>query len=151
MPSKIVIREATLDDIDRLLLLLEELFDLEADFSYDEAKQRQGLAILLAEHTDHTVMVAQTAGKIVGMCAIQIIVSTAQGRMAGLVEDFIVSKSHMRQGIGTALIQAIERWAKQQGVNRLQLLADRNNHVALDFYKKNHWTMTQLIGLRKYI
>ena len=71
--------------------------------------------------------------------------------MAGLVEDFIVTESYMRQGLGTALIQAIERWAKEQGVNRLQLLADRNNQVALDFYKKNQWTVTQLVGLRKYI
>jgi len=151
MPNDVVIREATLDDIDPLLVLLEELFDQEADFTYDERKQRQGLAILLAEHTDHTVMVAQVADRIVGMCAIQIIVSTAQGRMAGLVEDFIVTESYMRQGLGTALIQAIERWAKEQGVNRLQLLADRNNQVALDFYKKNQWTVTQLVGLRKYI
>ena len=32
----------------------------------------------------------------------------------------------------------------------MQLLADRTNHPALDFYRRQGWQHTQLICLRKY-
>ncbi len=49
------------------------------------------------------------------------------------------------------LILEIESWAKAQGLTRLQLLADRNNQPALEFYIKMGWLETRLIGLRKVI
>jgi ribosomal protein S18 acetylase RimI-like enzyme len=36
-------------------------------------------------------------------------------------------------------------------LSRLQLLADRNNDRALDFYRKQGWTTTALVGLRLLI
>jgi GNAT superfamily N-acetyltransferase len=43
----------------------------------------------------------------------------------------------------------IEDWARERGVKRLELLADRNNSPALEFYRKLNWQSTQLICLHK--
>jgi hypothetical protein len=44
---------------------------------------------------------------------------------------------------------AISTWADRHGLTRLQLLADRNNRPALDFYARLGWRQTQLICLRR--
>ncbi|OLN30488.1 GCN5 family acetyltransferase [Desulfosporosinus metallidurans] len=94
-------------------------------------------------------MVAELNQQIVGMCTAQILVSTAEGGMVALIEDLVVEDAYRGQGIGKALLLSIESWAIARGVRRLQLLADRNNTLALDFYKKMNWKHTQLICLHK--
>ena len=43
----------------------------------------------------------------------------------------------------------IDNYAKELGLSRLQLLADKNNHLAIGFYKNMGWGSTNLICLRK--
>jgi GNAT superfamily N-acetyltransferase len=61
----------------------------------------------------------------------------------------VVSASYRGTGVGRRLMAAIEMWARQRGMTRLQLLADRTNFAALDFYDKMGWCPTQLICLRR--
>ena len=82
------------------------------------------------------------------MCSLQILISTAQGSKVGLIEDLIITKNHQKQGIGNQLLETVKNWAMQQGLTRLQLLADKTNQNALDFYQKKDWKFTQLIALR---
>lgn len=46
-------------------------------------------------------------------------------------------------------MSAIENWARDRGVTRLQLLADLTNARALDFYDHLGWQSTRLICLRR--
>ncbi len=55
------------------------------------------------------------------------------------------------EGIGGMLVRAAERWAADRGVLRLQLLADRTNTPALQFYESQDWKSTRLICLRKKV
>ncbi len=143
------LRAAEFGDIEALILLLAELFAIEADFQVDSKKQRAGLELLL-NSDDGQIFVAQNeVGQIVGMCSVQILISTAEGAKVGLLEDLIVSATYRGQGIGKQLLQHLERWAQQQGLTRLQLLADKHNQPALDFYAQQDWQTTQLIALRK--
>jgi ribosomal protein S18 acetylase RimI-like enzyme len=142
------IRTAELTDIDTLVLLLAELFQIEADFQIDASKQRAGLELLLNSQTAW-VFVAQADDKVVGMCSLQQLISTAEGAKVGLIEDLIVNADYRGQGIGQQLLRYVENWAKEQGLKRLQLLADKNNQSALDFYVRQDWKTTQLIALRK--
>ena len=80
----------------------------------------------------------------------QLLVSTAEGSLALLVEDVVVSSSHQGRGLGSALLQAAGDWGRASGAVRMQLLADMENDMALEFYKKQKWRKTQLICLRKY-
>lgn len=146
----ITIRTAKFTDIDTLILLLAELFQIESDFQIDAAKQRAGLELLLNNDTA-CVFVAQTndSHQVVAMCSVQILISTAEGAKVGMVEDLIVEAAYRGQGIGQKLLKHLEHWAKQQGLKRLQLLTDKNNQPTLGFYARQNWQTTQLIGLRK--
>lgn len=145
----IIIREGTPFDIEEMTLLLEELFTVEEDFSCDRKKQRDGLRLMLDNGETRCVMVAELNCQVIGMCTVQVLISTAEGGEVGLIEDMVVKKAYRGKGIGTALLWAIEKWAHNRGLLRLQLLADRDNFTALAFYKKLQWAPTQLICLRR--
>jgi N-acetylglutamate synthase-like GNAT family acetyltransferase len=141
------IRVAQKSDISTMANLLSELFAIEVDFQIDLEKQQRGLELLL-DSEQAVVFVAELENQIIGMCSVQLLISTAQGSKVGLIEDVIISKSYQKQGVGKQLLETVKNWAKQQGLTRLQLLADKTNQNALDFYQKNDWKTTQLIALR---
>ena len=143
----IVIRQARVGDLDDLVALLQILFNIEEDFSFDETRQRQGLSLML-ENTQGVVLVAETGGTVIGMCTGQLLISTAEGGPAVLVEDVVVHPERQGKGAGRLLMEAVIRWAESKKASRLQLLADRSNASALTFYKKFGWQMTELICLR---
>lgn len=144
-----LIRRADYNDIGSLTRLLRILFSLETDFVADESKQRSGLAMMLSDPDNRCVMAAELNEKIVGMCTAQLLVSTAEGGVAALIEDLVVDNGFRRRGIGKNLLLSIESWAAEKGARRLELLADRNNSQALEFYKKMNWKYTRLICLHK--
>ncbi|OQX06932.1 MAG: GNAT family N-acetyltransferase, partial [Desulfobulbaceae bacterium A2] len=87
------IRPATLPDLDSLVELLRLLFAIEADFDFEPQRQRRGLALLLVDPERASIMVAETEGKIVGMCSGQVLISTAEGGPALVVEDVVVQEA----------------------------------------------------------
>jgi GNAT superfamily N-acetyltransferase len=130
--------------------LLTELFSIEADFVPEREKQSHGLNALLADPQGKVlVLVAELDGMVVGMATVQTLVSTAEGGRVGLVEDVVVRRDLRGRGVGAQLIEAILTWARSQGLTRLQLLADRDNQQALDFYASRNWISTRLICLRR--
>ncbi|SHN63117.1 GNAT family N-acetyltransferase [Desulfitobacterium chlororespirans] len=145
-----VIREAVPADIADMVRLLKILFSLEADFSYDEIKQRRGLGMIL-EDGARCIMVAEQNGRVIGMVTAQLLVSTAEGGLSAWVEDLVVEEPYQGQGTGRALLLSLQAWASARGVKRLQLLADRSNTRALEFYEKMSWQFTELICLRTYV
>lgn len=143
------IRRAMHTDIDGMIPLLKDLFSIESDFIFNEELQRHGLHLMLKNPDSGCIMVAEEASRIIGMASVQVLVSTAEGSMAGLVEDVAVARDRRRQGIGKKLMESIEQWAEDKGLKRLQLLADKKNLPALEYYKSIEWSTTQLICLRK--
>ncbi len=144
------IRQANAGDIDAMTGLLQQLFSIEADFTSDPEQQRRGLADLLGGK-ESCVLVCEIEGQVVGMCTVQILISTAEGGKAGLLEDLVVAKSWRGQGLGAALLAAAEAWSVKQGLTRLQLLADATNGLALGFYRRQGWSGTRLVALRKML
>ena len=143
-----LIRPARPADLEALVDLLRVLFAIEVDFAFDPARQRQGLAMLLA-NDGAVVLVAEAAGRVVGMCSGQLTISTAEGGFALLVEDMVVAEAWQGRGLGRELLTVLEQWAAARKIERLQLLADRNNTAALEFYRKLGWQPTELICLRR--
>lgn len=147
--SEITVRPASFSDLDDLAALLGELFSIEDDFDFDVKLQRQGLSMMLSDTDTRCVLVAEADRKAVGMCTLQTLISTAEGGEVGLVEDVVVNEQFRGRGIGRLLLATMENWAREKGLKRLQLLADRNNASGLCFYKKMNWKTTSLICLRK--
>jgi len=146
---EVSIRTARREDLEALVRLLGILFSIEADFRPDAGRQRSGLALMLAEPERRAVFVAETAGAVVGMVTVQIVVSTAEGGPAAIVEDMVVDPGHRFRGTGRRLLAAAVSWAGERGARRLQLLADRENDAALRFYVREGWHFTQLLCLRR--
>ena len=146
----VLIRQACLDDLEALSTLLGQLFSIEADFTVDGARQRRGLELILeGAGENHSLQVAEIKGQVVGMCSVQVLISTAEGGTVGLLEDLVVEAAFRGRGIGRRLLTSIEAWARERGLTRLQLLADRTNFRALDFYDRMSWLPTNLICLRR--
>jgi GNAT superfamily N-acetyltransferase len=145
-----LIRHAVADDIPALVVLLHELFSIEQDFSFDKQKQTTALELLVSD-SRCCIYVAEQDANVIGMCTLQTLVSTAEGGYVGLIEDVVISKDHRWKGVGKLLLTEIENWSKQQGLLRLQLLADRSNTDALSFYHALAWSKTSMIALRKLL
>ena len=147
---EVKIRNAEVDDIDAMKALLRQLFSIETDFAVDGQRQRQGLALMLDGCQKHRcVKVAEADGEVKGMVTAQLLMSTAEGGVVALIEDLVVDDGFRRRGIGRRLMDHIEKWCHDHGASRMQLLADRNNRYALDFYKKIGWQSTRMICLRR--
>jgi GNAT superfamily N-acetyltransferase len=151
-PMEPAIRHARYEDLDALVNLLGELFSIEADFKVDEVRQRRGLKLFLDGCGKHRcILVAEDKGRVIGLCTAQMLISTAEGGPAALVEDMVVAGPWRRKGVGRALMEEIQSWARRRGATRLQLLADRTNDDALAFYTGIGWLPTQLICLRRRV
>ncbi len=142
------IREATTEDLRKLTALVSELFAIESDFKPNIRKQRQGLAYLM-ECEQATVLVMDLNHEIIAMCTLQPLISTAEGGTVGMVEDLIVAEAWRGQGLGTQLLNAVEKVALAQGMSRLQLLAGRGNAEAQLFFDKQQWQKTNMRVRRK--
>lgn len=144
-----MIRRATREDIHNLIPLLRILFSIEEDFTFDAKKQKKGLNLLI-EQRSSAIFIAVHNEETVGMVTGQLLISTAEGGPALVVEDLVVDPQHRNKKIARSLLQALGNWAEEKGAHRMQLLADAGNKEALSFYKKCDWTQTKLICLRKY-
>lgn len=144
-----VIRPARAADIPVLCRLLERLFSIERDFVVDPARQQRGLELLLAQGEAARLFVAEKGGAVIGMCSAQVLISTAEGGAVAVVEDVVVDEAWRGHGIGTQLLDAVGEWARERGLRRLQLLADRTNEPALAFYARLGWQGTRMMALQK--
>ena len=144
----VIFRGAEPRDMPRLVALIGELFAIETAFTVNPARQEKGLRALLAA-PNARVLVADANGEVVGMCSVQLTTSTAEGAPSGLIEDVVVDRAWRGRGIGRALLDEAEAWARGQGAARVQLLADQRNAPALDFYKGRGWMLTPMVCLNK--
>ncbi len=132
------IRSAQAGDLNRCSELLGQLAALEPVFLDDPAIRRKGLEALLAQN-DAVILLACLNQKIIGMLTCQIVISTAKGGLAGLVEDVVIDQPYRGQGYGSILLNALQTWAEKKGLLRLCLLAAPDNIAAQHFYLKHHW------------
>jgi GNAT superfamily N-acetyltransferase len=148
----VIVRRAIPGDISQMCDLLSELFSIEADFTPDREKQARGLNLLINDTSGSSVVfVAVDAGDVVGMCSVQLLISTAEGGAVGVVEDVVVRRGYRGKGTGTRLLSEIIRWCGKKKIARLQLLRDSDNAEAHKFYTGNGWADTKLLCMRRYL
>jgi GNAT superfamily N-acetyltransferase len=147
--SDITIRRARRTDVSCLSELLIELFCIETDFIMDAAKHKTGLSVLLLDPERSTLFVAEEESSIIGMVSGQLVVSTAVGGYSLLLEDMFVLPQYRRRHVGRMLLETISEWAREKGALRIQLVADRENHPALMFYRKNDFKQGKMVGMYK--
>ncbi len=114
------------------------------NIDFATAKDLPHLADLLAE-----LFVLRIGGEVAGMANALITVSTAEGGRVLLLEDVIVRREHRGGGLGRRLVEHVLDWAREQGITRVTLLADRDNRSALDFYRKLGFEHSNMMVLRR--
>jgi len=142
---------ASASDLPQLADLLAELFTLESDFAPDRDKQLQGLTLILENPACGQLFVLRDGAQIAGMVNALITVSTAEGGRVLLLEDVIVQSEYRGRGLGRQLVSHVLDWARAEGMARVTLLADQDNHAALDFYGKLDFELSHMTVLRKKI
>jgi GNAT superfamily N-acetyltransferase len=143
---------AQTSDIDALVGLLNVLFSIEQDFTPNEAAQRRGLELLLANPEHGQIFVARHPVEgVVGMVSAQLVISTAIGAPSAWIEDMVVREPFRGRGVGKLLLDQVREWAVLKGAGRIQLLADADNTPALDFYRHLDWQPTRLFAWKKVL
>ncbi|MEZ4527653.1 MAG: hypothetical protein R2941_17175 [Desulfobacterales bacterium] len=74
----------------------------------------EGLEMMLEDTENRCIMVAECQKKVVGMCSVQLLISTAEGGPAGLVEDLAVLSGLPESGNRQTLLKSTEKWATEK-------------------------------------
>ena len=97
------------------------------------AKQRAEIHNISAQG-HHLILVAEDDGQLVGF------LSGTRGEFKrnkhGLYIVIGILQAFTAQGIGTKLFIAMEEWARQRGITRLDLTVMSHNHAGIALYKK---------------
>ncbi len=123
-------------DLPQLVELLGQLFEQEAEFTADSAKQETALRLIFADPSLGRLYVARDGSRVVAMASLLFTVSTAEGGKAALFEDLVVRPDYRKQGIGARLLEYVIAQARAEGVLRMTLLTSMQNEQAQVLYRR---------------
>ena len=89
-------------------------------------------------HPEQVVLVAEMDSVIIGAVLVAEDAADAerwiQPRRFAYIEELVVTARWRGQGIGRALLDSVDEWAKNRGLNEIELHVWQNNHRATNFY-----------------
>lgn len=135
-------------DLAQLVELLGILFTQEHELAPDAAKQERGLRLILQDPAIGRIYVARDGGRVLGMVNIMRTVSTAEGGLAGYLEDFVVRPELRSKGLGARLLDYAIAQARADGLLRLILLTDGDNISAQRLYERVGFARSAMLPMR---
>ena len=139
------------EDVDALSALLTLLFEQEAEFTPDAAKQHRGLSMIIGNPDVGEILTLKSDGQIIGMVSLLYTVSTALGARVAWLEDMIIHPQHRNSGAGTQLIQFAIDHARKNGCQRITLLTDHDNTAGQHFYSRNGFQLSSMTPMRQML
>ncbi len=128
------IRYARAEEVDELLDLFEEVAAerlwIGTEPGFDRARKRAAFLEAVARPIETPFWVARTDDKLVGA------LNVFEHRYAGLVIGMLVRAQYRRRGIGRALIDRVDAWAREHAVKELHLHVFPHNEAARSLYLK---------------
>lgn len=149
--ESLYIREATKSDVPGIMSLVRELaihVDHEDEFvatleDYEQAFDSGLIHALVAIDAENDLCI--------GMCFGFVNFSTWKGKIMYL-EDFVVSKSYRRTGIGQRLFDAFLEYSRKQDCKLVKWQLYEWNEAAHSFYVKNNASFEgELLNARIYL
>jgi len=146
-----IIAPAILNDLPQLTQLLMELFEMEGDFEPNSEKQEEGLRLILEHPNRGRILVIKNESKIIGMVNMLFTISTAEGGMVLLLEDFIIHPMNRGHGYGKKLLTAVTEFAQQKDFKRITLLTDKISDESQNFFNKEGFQFSKMIPMRLHL
>ncbi len=145
--SRFLIRPAILQDYDSLSILMNIVDRLHATncpdrfrFPENEPFRSKEMIHDLIKEPDNNIFVAEINKQLAGFIVIFINntpdFSLLVPRRIAIVDNFGVHPDFRKQGIGTALINTAETWAKNKGAGNIELNVYLFNTSAIHLYQK---------------
>ena len=133
------VRPADPGDADRLVELARDVGAEEEGWLITAGEWRSSAAErrylkAIRRHPDAAVFVAEDNGGIVGRLSLSRDAHPASEHVADL--GLMVARDHRRRGVGLALMEAAEEWARRVGVRKLELHVFPHNTPAIALYEK---------------
>lgn len=133
------IREFTLDDYDTVYALWQNAGD---GLGIGRSDTREEIAKKLQRDPD-LFLVAEDDEKIVGT-----VIGGYDGRR-GLIYHLAVDRAYRGRGIGTLLMDEVERRLRAKGCLRAYLLIKRGNEEVVEFYRQRGWETMEITLMGK--
>jgi RimJ/RimL family protein N-acetyltransferase len=105
-----------------------------SDSSWRSVPDERRYLRALRRHPDGTVLVAEVDGEVVGRLSISRDPNPSSSHVADL--GLMVASRHRRRGVGSALLAAVEQWARAAGIAKLELHVFPHNEPAIALYEK---------------
>jgi ribosomal protein S18 acetylase RimI-like enzyme len=145
----IVIREATLSDLPRVVELIAQLYSdpAQEDFAAARASYERAYAEIAGDPRQ-TLLVAETGGEIVGTLVLIIVPNlTRRGRPYAILENIVVDAERRSGGIGEALVRRAIEDAQAAGCHKVALMSRVERTEAHRFYGRLGFTLAH-VGFR---
>ena len=141
--DNLIIRKATLNDLNNIQELNNKLFDLEID-NYDDtlvknwALSNDGRLYFEDLINNCFVIVAEINNEIIGYLAGSINDKGAYEKIRyGEINNMYINENYRGLNIGKKLINEFKNYCVNNDINNLIVTASYKNNNAINFYKKN--------------
>jgi len=122
-----------------------ELAELMGDLGYPTTAEKMVVRLsAVAAHSDYHTLVAEEAGRVVGMVALRLGFYVETDGQFVTMQALVVGKEWQSKGIGTALVGAAEEWAKARGAKAVVLSSRTSREQAHRFYRHLGYESTGL-------
>lgn len=129
-----MIREATLEDLDQLMLLYTQLHNNEIP---TETSNLHTIWNHILVDINHHIIVAEEDGKLVSSCVCIIIPNlTHEQRPYSLVENVITHKDYRNRGLATQCLEYARKISVDHNCYKIMLMTGSKKESTLHFYQQ---------------
>ena len=144
MKTDIIIRKATVNDLEVIGWLWQEFMDFhrERDLHYSRsADGHERFKEFVAGHIvseNSCVLVAEKVGGVIGYCLATLAryPPVFNEREYGMVFDLAVTERYRRMGVGEEMYQLVQSWFAERGIHRIELRVAVTNEASTAFWRK---------------
>lgn len=138
--NNMIIRTMELKDYDQVYALWSEIKGF-AIRTLDDS--REGVEMFI-KRNPHTSVVAEEYGKIIGS-----ILCGHDGRR-GCMYHVCVKKEYRKHGVGRKMVEGALNRLKNEGINKVNLIAFQSNSVGNEFWKMGGWTFREDVNYYEF-
>jgi diamine N-acetyltransferase len=131
----LLVRSATLTDLDHLIPLVREFYSFEK-LAFDELHYRKLASVLISDPAVGRLLMGFEGNEIAGYAVVGFGFSMEFGGRDSLLDELYVTQDFRGRGAGSQLISAVEEICHAEEIRALHLEADHFNVRVHEYYKR---------------